>query len=67
MNGLEELHDNCLEYELNIIDSADMLSERRIQACKSGDKESFKEIIPVLNSIIQDAKLYKQYLIEMEE
>lgn len=67
MDKLVEIHDNCLEYENDIQDSADMLGERRNKAYHSGEKESFKEIIPVLNSIIQDAELYKEYLIDLED
>lgn len=67
MDKLVEIHDNCLEYENDIQDSADMLVERRNKAYHSGEKELFKEIIPVLNSIIQDAELYKEYLIDLED
>lgn len=67
MDNLVELHDACMDYEIAILDDADMLIEKRNQAVRSRDKNVFKEIIPVLNSIIQDAELYKQFLDEMEE
>ena len=45
MNGLEGIHDNCLEYELEIISAAEELTERRLKAYQSGKKKNFKDII----------------------
>jgi len=65
MNRLANVHDDCLEYELNIISEAEELSERRQKAYKSGNVNEFKEIISLLDSIRQDAELYRQYLDEL--
>lgn len=67
MNRLTTIHDDALEYELNIISTAEELTERRVKAYKSGNIKAFKEIIPILESIKQDAELYKEYLDELEQ
>lgn len=65
MNGLDKIHDECLEYEIEIEDDVAQLTEKRIEAYKSEDKEVFRQIIPVLNAIIQDAEAYKEYVREI--
>ncbi len=65
MNGLEGIHDDCLEYELEIISAAEELTERRLKAYQSGKKENFKDIISLLESIKQGAEIYKEYLDEL--
>ncbi|MDE6888484.1 MAG: hypothetical protein K2P45_07575 [Eubacterium sp.] len=67
MNRLTTIYDDALEYELNIISAAEELTERRVKAYKSGNIKKFKEIIPMLESIKQDAELYKEYLDELEQ
>ncbi|RKJ20673.1 hypothetical protein D7X48_08000 [bacterium D16-50] len=66
MNGLATIHDDCLEYELEIISIAEELTERRLKAYKSGKAESFKDIISLLESIKQEAETYKEYLDEVK-
>ena len=65
MNGLERIHDDCLEYELEIASIAEELTERRLKAYQSGKKETFKSIIPLLENIKQEAEIYKEYLDEL--
>lgn len=65
MNGLETIHDDCLEYELQILSSAEELCNRRNKAYRSGNVQEFKNIIPLLDSIKQDAELFKEYLEEL--
>ena len=65
MNGLDKIHDECLEYEIEIEDDVAQLTEKRIEAYKSEDKEVFRQIIPVLNAIIRDAEAYKGYVREI--
>lgn len=65
MKGLEAIHDECLEYELTIISIAEELTQRRQNAYKSGKAESFKDIIFLLESIKQEAEIYKEYLNEL--
>ena len=65
MNRLSTIHDDCLEYELEIISMAEELTERRIKVYKSGKVESFKDIISLLESIKQEAETYKEYLDEL--
>lgn len=67
MNRLATIHDDALEYELNIVSAAEELTERRVKAYKSGNIKEFKAIIPMLESIKQDAELYKEYLDELEQ
>lgn len=65
MNELATIHDDCLEYELEIISMSEELTERRLNAYKSGKKESFKAIISLLENIKQEAETYKEYLDEL--
>ena len=65
MNGLATIHDDCLEYELEIISAAEELTERRLKAYQSGKKKNFKDIISLLESIKQGAEIYKEYLEEL--
>ena len=53
------IHDDCLEYELEIISAAEELTERRLKAYQSGKKENFKNIVSLLESIKQGAEIYK--------
>lgn len=62
-----QIHDDCLEYELEIISAAEELTERRLIAYKSGKIESFKTIISLLESIKQGAEIYKEYLDELDQ
>lgn len=39
MNELATIHDDCLEYELEIISMSEELTERRLNAYKSGKKK----------------------------
>lgn len=59
------IHDDCLEYELEIISAAEELTERRLKAYQSGKKENFKNIVSLLESIKQGAEIYKEYLEEL--
>lgn len=65
MNELATIHDDCLEYELTIISIAEELTQRRLNAYKTGKAESFKDIISLLESIKQEAETYKEYLDEL--
>lgn len=65
MEDLAKIHDMCLEHELDIDLSVDMLEDKRLFAYKSRDKESFREILPVLNAIEHDVKQYQEYIVSV--
>lgn len=67
MKELAKIHDMCLELEWNIDADTEMLCDKRIKAYKSRDKESFKEILPVLNEIEQDVESYREYIHSLME
>lgn len=63
-NDIAQVHDWCLEYELEILSAVDSLTERRIAATRKKSIGDFKNIVPLLNTIIENAEIYKEYLEE---
>lgn len=63
-NDIAQVHDCCLEYELEILSATEALAERRITATKNKSIVDFKNIVPLLNVIIENAEIYKAYLEE---
>ncbi len=63
-NNIVQVHDWCLEYELEILSAVNSLTERRIAATKNNSIGDFKNIVPLLNVIIENAEIYKAYLEE---
>lgn len=63
--GIEKLHDDCLQYELEILDGAEELGELRNKFTKQGSlNDDIKFILPVLNAIISDAESYKDFIMK---
>ena len=62
MNEMAKIHDRCLDYEMEILSAAENFGDRRNKAYKSGRKEKYKDIIPLLETIISNAEIYKEYL-----
>lgn len=64
MKELEKFHDECLEHEIFIEMSVEKLDILREKSLKSGDSKSFKEIIPALDTVIEEIEKYKDFLVE---
>ena len=64
VSDITRVHDWCLEYELEILSAVEALTERRITATKNKSIVDFKNIVPLLNVIIENAEIYKAYLEE---
>lgn len=58
------LHDMALDYENYVTTDADHLWEKRAEMCKKDDPEVLREVIPALNTIIQDAEIYKNWILQ---
>lgn len=63
-NDIVKIHDRCLEYEIEILSVVEALTERRIFVTNNKSVEDFKNIVPLLNVIIENAEIYKAYLEE---
>lgn len=63
-NDIAQVHDACLEYELEISSAVEALTERRITATKNKSIVDFKNIVPLLDVILENAEIYKAYLEE---
>lgn len=60
---IEKLHNMALIYENEIeIDTA-YLNEKRIEMYEQKDADILREIIPSLNSIIEDAEKYRSWIL----
>lgn len=62
MNDLAKLHDDMLDYETDIASDTELLTVKRTLMYKHQDAEILKEVIPVLNTIIQDAQRYREWI-----
>ena len=62
MKDLAKLHEDALEYEIALLEYAEMLSEHRIKICTEKDQEELLFVIPVLNGIISEAKEYRYWI-----
>lgn len=63
MQDLLKIHDTCLSHEITILEDVDMLEYKRLKAYESKDKERFKEILAVLNTVDLDVEAYRQYIL----
>ena len=63
-NDIAKIHDWCLEYEIEILSAVEALAERRIFATNNKSIADFKNIVPLLDVIIENAEIYKGYLEE---
>ena len=61
---IAKIHDWCLEYEIEILSAVEALTERRIFATNNKSIADFKNIVPLLDVIIENAEIYKGYLEE---
>lgn len=59
---LMRLRDECNAYETFLLDDIWKISEGRLLSVRSGDKESFIQIIPLLDDLIKHTNEYKEYL-----
>lgn len=64
INDIAKIHDWCLEYEMEILSAVEALAERRTTATNNKSIADFKNIVPLLNVIIENAEIYKAYLEE---
>lgn len=63
MNNLKaRIHDKCLEYEINILESVEQLENQRNKNYETGKIEDLDLIIPILNSISDEVERYKEYI-----
>lgn len=67
MKDLVKIHDMCLEHENDLALDIDMLEDKRVEAYDSRDEDIFKEILPVLNAITEDAERYREYILSQFE
>ncbi len=65
MKDLSELHDTALEHELGVIVAIDRVTQYRIRIYDEKDARLLKEIIPLLENVIYEAKQYKDWLEEI--
>ncbi len=63
-NDIAKIHDWCLEYEIEILDAVEALADRRIAATNNKSIADFKNIVSLLDVIIENAEIYKGYLEE---
>lgn len=63
-NDIAKIHDWCLEYEIEILSAVEALADRRIAATNNKSIADFKNIVPLLDVIIENAEIYKGYLEE---
>ena len=61
---IAKIHDWFLEYEIEILSAVEALTERRIFATNNKSIADFKNIVPLLDVIIENAEIYKGYLEE---
>lgn len=65
MNNLKaRIHDKCLEYEINILESVEQLENQRNKNYETGKVEDLKLITPILNDISYEVDRYKEYIQE---
>lgn len=61
--GVEKLHNIARIYESEIEIDTEHLNEKRIEMYEKNDIDILQEVIPCLNSIIEDAEKYKSWLL----
>ena len=65
--NLAKIHDEALEYELEILNSAEELTELRVKMCKHKDPKRLMYILPVLNCLMDEVSEYKLWIKEQLE
>ena len=60
---VEKLHNIALIYESEIEIDTEHLNEKRIEMYEKSDIDILQEVIPCLNSIIEDAEKYKSWIL----
>lgn len=65
--NIARIHDKALEYELDILDSAEEITTLRIHTAEHKDPQRLMYILPVLNCIIDEAYKYKEWINEQLE
>ena len=63
IKDIEKLHDMARIYESEIEIDIEHLNEKRIEMYEKKDADILREIIPGLNSIIEDAEEYKRWIL----
>ena len=63
-NDIAKIPGWCLEYEIEILGAVEALADRRIAATNNKSIADFKNIVPLLDVIIENAEIYKGYLEE---
>ena len=59
------LHDDCLQYEMEVLGSVEELGKLRNRFSRQGNlQKNIRFILPVLNAIIADAEAYKEFIEE---
>ncbi len=62
MKNYEQLHDDALDYEMDIETDVEMLIEKRLKMYREKDAAVLKEILPALNAITHDVERYKEWI-----
>ena len=62
MKDYEQLHDDALDYEMDIETDVEMLIEKRLKMYREKDAAVLKEILPALNAITHDVERYKEWI-----
>lgn len=62
-----KLHDDMLSHEQDISSYVEMLTDKRIEMYDNKDFDEIKTVIPILNSIIEYAKDYKEWLLQSDK
>lgn len=63
MNKLKVIiHDKCLDYENNILESVEQLENQRNKNYKTGKIKDLDLIIPILDDISYEVERYKNYI-----
>ena len=62
---LSKLYDTALEYDVDIQTTADTIVEYRVKMFDKKDSRILKSIIPLLDTLIYEAKKYKEWIEQM--
>ena len=62
VNDLAKLHDDALDFEIEIAAGAELINEIRLKMLTVKDPARLCEAIPALNAIIEAANRYKEWI-----
>jgi len=62
VNDLAKLHDDALDFEIEIAAGAELISKIRLKMSAEKDPARLREVIPALNAIINEADRYKEWI-----